>query len=79
MHARTEQIAVLAQVDELHALRFPHDELSAALDFLVVVRKPVGQRIARVIGPFDDVDELMRRKSVSPIGISLPPRGHSDT
>ena len=60
--ARAEQIAVLAQVDELHGLRFADDELRAALDFLVVVGKSVRERVARVIRPFDDLDELAAEK-----------------
>ena len=58
MFARPEQIAVLPEVDELDILRLAHDQLGAPLDFLVLVRKTVGERVARIIGPFDDVDEL---------------------
>ena len=53
-----EEIAELPEVDELDDLRFADDELGAALDFLVLVGEAEGQRIARVVGPFDDVDEL---------------------
>ena len=56
--ARAEQVAELAEVDELHDLRLAHDELRAPLDLLVIVRKPVRQRVARVVGPLDDLDEL---------------------
>ena len=56
--ARPERVAELAEVHELHHLRLAHDELRAALDFLVLVGKPERQRIARVIRPLDDVDEL---------------------
>ena len=56
--AGPERVAELAQVHELHDLRLAHDELRAALDFLVIVRKPERQRVARVVGPLDDLDEL---------------------
>ena len=56
--ARPERVAELAEVDELHDLRLAHDELRAALDFLVLVGEPERQRVARVIGPLDDLDEL---------------------
>ena len=52
------EIAELAEVDELHDLRLADDELRAALDFLVLVRKAVRERVARVVGPLDDLDEL---------------------
>ena len=56
--ARAERVAELAEVDELHRLRFAHDELRAALDFLVLVREAVGERVARVVLPLDDFEEL---------------------
>jgi hypothetical protein len=56
--ARPERVAELSEVHELRDLRFADDELRASLDFLVLVRKPEGERVARIIGPFDDVDEL---------------------
>ena len=56
--AGLEQVAVFAQVDELDVLRLAHDQLCVPLDFLVVVRPPVGQGVAGVVGPFDDFDEL---------------------
>ena len=57
--AGAEQVGVLAGGHELHLLRFAHDQLGAVLDFLVVVRPAVGERVARVIGPFDDLDQLV--------------------
>ena len=56
--ARAERVAELAEVDELRDLRFAHDQLRAVLDFLVLVGKAERQRVARIVGPFDDVDEL---------------------
>src|SRR5262249_43502023 len=56
--ARPEQIPELPQVDELSCLGFANDQLRATLDFLVLVRKTIGQCVARVIGPLDDVDQL---------------------
>ena len=51
-------VAERAEVDELRDLRLAHDQLRAVLDRLVVVRKAVRQRVARVIGPLDDVDQF---------------------
>ncbi len=56
--ARREPIAELAEIDELHGLRLADDELRASLDLLVVVGEPVRQRVARIIRPLDDLDEL---------------------
>jgi hypothetical protein len=57
--AGPERVAELAQVDELRDLRLAHDELRAVLDFLVLVGEAVRQRVARVVRPLDDVDELL--------------------
>ena len=35
------------------------DQLRAVLDLLVLVGKAERQRVARVVGPLDDVDELL--------------------
>ena len=56
--ARPEGVAELAEVDELHHLRLADDQLRAVLDRLVVVRKAERERVARVVGPLDDVDQL---------------------
>ena len=56
--AGTEQVGVLAGRDELDQLRLAHDQLRAVLDLLVLVRPAVGERVPRIIGPFDDVDQL---------------------
>ena len=56
-----EGVAELAEIDELRRLRFAHDELRAVLDFLVVVGKAVGERVARVVRPLDDFEELALR------------------
>ena len=53
-----ERVAELAEVDELRDLRLAHDQLRAVLDRLVVVRKPPGERVARVIRPLDDVEQF---------------------
>jgi hypothetical protein len=60
--AGPEGVAELAGVDELHHLRFADDQLGPVLDFLVVVREAIRQRVARVVGPLDDVDELPLQK-----------------
>ena len=54
--AGPERVAELAEVDELHHLRLAHDQLRAVLDRLVVVGKAERERVARVVGPLDDVD-----------------------
>ena len=46
------------EVDELRLLRLADDQLRAVLDRLVVVRKPERERVARVVGPLDDLDQL---------------------
>ena len=56
--ARAEGVAELAEVDELRHLRFADDELRAVLDGLVLVGKPPRQRVARVVGPLDDLEQL---------------------
>ena len=56
--ARPEGVAELAEIDELRDLRFADDELRAALDFLVLVGKAVRKRVARIVGPLDDLDQL---------------------
>jgi len=56
--ARPQGVRELAHVDELGHLALAHDQLRFVLDLLVVVREAVGQRVARVIDPLDDVDEL---------------------
>ena len=53
-----ERVAELAEVDELRHLRLAHDQLRAVLDRLVVVRKAVRERVARVVGPLDDVEQF---------------------
>src|SRR5262249_10889753 len=57
--AGTEGVAELPEIDELRDLGFAHDQLRTALDLLVLVGKAVGERVARIIGPLDDVDELL--------------------
>jgi hypothetical protein len=56
--SRSEQIAELSKIDKLHRLRLTDDELSAALDFLVLIREPEREGVARVVGPLDDLDQL---------------------
>ena len=55
---RTERVAELAEVDKLHDLRLADDQLRPVLDRLVVVWKAVGERVAGVIRPLDDLEEL---------------------
>ena len=67
------------EVDELRDLRLAHDQLRAVLDLLVLVGEAVGQRVARVVGPLDDVDELFLQEiddghRGSPVRIGRRPR-----
>jgi hypothetical protein len=56
--AGAEGVAELAEIDKLRHLRLAHDELGAALDFLVLVRKAPGERVARIVRPLDDFQKL---------------------
>jgi len=58
VRARPELVSKLAQVDELRDLRLADDELRAVLDLLVLVGEAERKRVARIIGPLDDVDKL---------------------
>jgi len=48
----------LAEIHELRDLRFADDELRAVLDFLVHVREPEGNGVARIVLPLDDLEKL---------------------
>ena len=56
--ARAEGVAELAQVDELHELRLTDDQLCAVLDRLVVIRVAERERVARIVRPLDDLEQL---------------------
>ena len=56
--ARLEGVAELSEVDELRDLRLADDELSAVLDGLVLVGELPRERVPRVVGPFDDLEQL---------------------
>src|SRR6185436_14222311 len=56
--ARVERVTELSKVDELRLLRLADDELRAVLDSLVVVGKAVGERVAGIVGPLDNLDQL---------------------
>ena len=62
MFPRAKRVAEFTQINELRDLRFADDELRAALDFLVLIGKPERERVARIVRPFDDVDELFLEK-----------------
>jgi hypothetical protein len=51
-------VAELPQINELCHLRFAHDKLCAVLYFLVVIRPAKAERVARIVGPFDDLDQF---------------------
>jgi hypothetical protein len=44
--ARSERVAKFAEIDELDLLRLANDELRAVLDRLVIVWKPIRERVA---------------------------------
>ncbi len=56
--ARAEGVAEFAQVNELRDLRFAHDQLRAALDLGVVIFEAERDRVARIVCPLDDLDQL---------------------
>src|SRR5690606_35296169 len=56
--ARPERVPELPQVHELRHLALPHDQLRAALDRFVVIRKTKRKGVPRIIHPFDDFDRL---------------------
>ena len=60
--AGAERVAELAEIHELSRLRLADDELRAALDGLVVVREPVRERVAGIVGPLDDLEQLALQK-----------------
>ena len=56
--ARLERVAELSEVDELRDLRLADDELGAVLDGLVFVRELPRERVPRVVGPLDDLEQF---------------------
>src|SRR5687767_7854233 len=54
----SERVPELTEVHELHDLRFADDQLGAPLDGLVLVRETPGERVARVVSPLDDLEQL---------------------
>jgi len=54
--AGPECVAELAEVHKLRDLRLAHDQLRAALDFLVLIRETIRERVARIVSPLDDFD-----------------------
>ena len=62
MLPRAKRVAELTQVNELRDLRFADDELRAALDLFVLIGKPERERVARIVRPLDDIDELFLEK-----------------
>ncbi len=58
MFAGAKGVTEFAQINELHHLRFTDDQLRAALDLFVVIGKPKGERVPRIVRPLNDVDDL---------------------
>ena len=48
-----------AWIDEHRHLRLPHRERGAVLDFVARHREAPGERAVALLGPLDDVDELL--------------------
>src|SRR5439155_3037409 len=57
-----EHVGDLPLIDEKRHLRLAHGELRAVLDLEVLHRKPVGENSVTVLGPMNDVDELLPEK-----------------
>jgi len=53
-----ENVGDLALVHEHRGLAGAHYELRAVLDLVVVAVEPVHQRVAGLVQPLDDVDQL---------------------
>ena len=58
MFARREKIAVLAEIDELRGMALSNNQLCVVLDRLAVIGKPPRQRVARVVGEFDNFQQF---------------------
>jgi hypothetical protein len=58
IHARREHVGQLTLVHEHRHLPLPHGKLCAVLDLVTVSVEAVDERVAAVIGPLDDIDEL---------------------
>src|SRR6185503_64944 len=56
--ARLERVAEFADMDKLRHLRLTHDQLCAVLDRLVLIGESPRQRVARVVGPLDDLEQF---------------------
>jgi hypothetical protein len=55
----TEEVGRLALVHEERGLRVAHGELRALLDLHVAHREAPGEDLVAVLGPLNDVDELL--------------------
>ena len=61
VETRHEDVGELALVDEDRGLPLAHGQLGAVLDLVAVALEAPDHRVAGVVGPFDDVDELSRQ------------------
>ena len=59
---RPEHVGDLALMDEDGGLTFANGQLGAVFDGVAAAFKPPDHRVAGVVGPFDDVDELAREE-----------------
>jgi hypothetical protein len=53
--------AISPSLTKTAVLALAHRQLGAELDLVVVALEAPGERVGRVVGPLDDVDELARR------------------
>ena len=58
VHAGQEHIRQLAFMDEHRRLPFAHRQLGAVFDRMALTLEPPDHRVARVVGPVDDVDQF---------------------
>ena len=69
MAARHEDVGDLALIDEQRRLPRTHDELRAVLDLLLRPRETLHHRVARLVEPLDDVDQLAGNEFTNRHGI----------
>ena len=58
MESRRKYVGYLPLKHEDRSLRFPHRQPRPILDFLIVNRKAIQHRVARIVEPLDDFNKL---------------------
>src|ERR1700686_1130935 len=59
--SRAEHVGNLSFMNKDCGLRFAHDQLGSVLDFLIANRKAIKHRVARIVEPLNDFNELGAR------------------